>query len=148
MVQAFVKLNTDPRFRMGATATPEAGYWKWLDENGEQYSEVDLKRSKAIAKQYACKAKECYYNAQMIASMEPDLTYVEGQATGMIPTGHGWLVDRAGKVIDPMAPSVNSKRLTDAKKINKWLLRNCKWTFGRECTAQEKGNVLLWLSEQ
>jgi hypothetical protein len=56
--------------------------------------------------------------------------------------------ERTGKIIEPMAPSVNPDRYTDRKKINKWLLRNCKWTFGRECTLQEKGDVLLWLSQQ
>ncbi len=52
---------------------------------------------------------------------------------------------QTGKVIEPMAPSVNPKRLTDIKFIEKWFLRNCKWTLGRECTAQEKGNVLEYL---
>lgn len=56
--------------------------------------------------------------------------------------------ERTGKVIEPMAPSVNPERLTEVKKIRKWFLRNCKWTFGRECTAQEKGDILLWLSDQ
>ena len=55
---------------------------------------------------------------------------------------------RTGKVIQAMAPSINPQRLTDAKKIKKWFLRNCKWTFLRECTAQEKGDILLWLSLQ
>lgn len=55
---------------------------------------------------------------------------------------------RTGKVIEPMSPSMNPGRLTDPKKVNKWFLRNCKWTFGRECTAQEKGDTLLWLSQQ
>ncbi len=50
-----------------------------------------------------------------------------------------------GKVIEPMAPSVNSERFTDVAKINKWFIRNCKWTVGRECTAQEKGDVLAWI---
>jgi hypothetical protein len=50
-----------------------------------------------------------------------------------------------GKVIEPMAPSVNPKRLTDMKDIEKWLVRNCKWTLGRECTPQEKGNVLVMI---
>ncbi len=53
-----------------------------------------------------------------------------------------------GKKIQPMAPSINSKRLTDRKKIEKWLYRNCKWTWGRECNDQEKGDILLWLSQQ
>lgn len=53
--------------------------------------------------------------------------------------------ERTGKAIKPMAPSVNSQRLTEVKKINKWFLRNCKWTMGRECTAQEKGDFLAYL---
>jgi hypothetical protein len=55
---------------------------------------------------------------------------------------------KTGEIIEPMAPSINSERLTDRRKINKWFLRNCKWTYGRECTAQEKGDILLWLSQQ
>lgn len=50
-----------------------------------------------------------------------------------------------GKAIEPMAPSVNPQRLTEVKQINKWFLRNCKWTLGRECTAQEKGDFLAYL---
>ncbi len=56
--------------------------------------------------------------------------------------------ERTGKVIAPMAPSVNPERLTERKKINKWFKRNCKWTFGRECSAQEKGDILTWLRDQ
>lgn len=55
---------------------------------------------------------------------------------------------KTGKRIEPMAPSVNPERLTERRKINKWFLRNCKWTYGRECTPQEKGDMLLWLSQQ
>lgn len=55
---------------------------------------------------------------------------------------------KTGKEIKPMAPSVNPERLTEKKKIKKWLLRNCKWTFKRECSAQEKGDILTWLIKQ
>jgi hypothetical protein len=51
-----------------------------------------------------------------------------------------------GKIIQPMAPAVNPTRLSDSKKIEKWLLRNCKWVLGRECTAQEKGDVLTFMN--
>ena len=51
-----------------------------------------------------------------------------------------------GKVIEPLAPSVNPKRLTDAEHIEKWFSRNCKWTFGRECTPQEKGDFLSMIA--
>lgn len=52
-----------------------------------------------------------------------------------------------GKEIQPLAPSVMSKRLTNAEKMRKWFDRNCKWTIGRECTAQEKGDVLMYLKD-
>jgi len=53
---------------------------------------------------------------------------------------------RTGKVIKPMSPSVNSKRLTSRKKVKKWLRRNCKWTMGRECTPQEKANIIAFIN--
>jgi hypothetical protein len=53
-----------------------------------------------------------------------------------------------GKEIKPLAPSVMNKRLTNTKKIRKWFRRNCTWTLGRECTAQEKANVLMYLKDQ
>jgi hypothetical protein len=54
---------------------------------------------------------------------------------------------KTGKRIEPMAPSINSKRLSDSKKVNKWFKRNCKWTWGRECAPQEKGDFLLFLQQ-
>lgn len=55
---------------------------------------------------------------------------------------------QTGKEIAPLAPSRNPARLTETPEITKWLLRNCKWTLGRECTAQEKGDLLTWLGQQ
>lgn len=52
------------------------------------------------------------------------------------------------KPIQPMAPSVNPERYQDDKKIEKWFLRNCKWTLGRTCTVQEKADILGWLADQ
>ena len=54
---------------------------------------------------------------------------------------------KTGKVIDPLAPSVNAERFTKQKKVKKWFKRNCKWTYGRECTTQEKGDLLMYLSQ-
>lgn len=62
---------------------------------------------------------------------------------------------RTGKVIAAMAPSVpfvaleegDGPRFSEAKKIEKWFKRNCKWTYGRECTAQEKGDFLMYLKD-
>ena len=49
------------------------------------------------------------------------------------------------KVIEPMAPSANSARFTSTAKVEKWFKRNCKDVLKRECTAQEKGDVLTYL---
>lgn len=55
---------------------------------------------------------------------------------------------KTGKPIEPLAPSANPARMTDLKKVEKWFKRNCEWTWGRECTAQEKGHLAAWLSRQ
>lgn len=55
---------------------------------------------------------------------------------------------RTNRAIEPLAPSANPKRLTEEKEIRKWLKRNCKWTLGRECSSQEKGDLLLWIQSQ
>ncbi len=55
---------------------------------------------------------------------------------------------KTGKVIAPMTLSANPKRYTKLKKIKKWFKRNCKWTVGRECSNQEKGDILTFLSQQ
>lgn len=49
------------------------------------------------------------------------------------------------KVIEPLAPSANPTRFTNATKVEKWFKRNCKDVLKRECTAQEKGDVLAYL---
>lgn len=55
---------------------------------------------------------------------------------------------KTGKPIEPMAPSINPRRYRSARTIEKWFLRNCKWTYGRECSAQEKADILTWLAGQ
>ena len=55
---------------------------------------------------------------------------------------------KTGKPIEPIALSANPERFTDMAKTEKWFRRNCKWTLGRECSPQEKGDVLTWLAAQ
>lgn len=49
------------------------------------------------------------------------------------------------KLIKPLAPSANPERFTDMKKVAKWFKRNCNDVLDRECTPQEKGDVLAYL---
>ncbi|MFM9834932.1 MAG: DUF1924 domain-containing protein [Methylophilaceae bacterium] len=49
------------------------------------------------------------------------------------------------KVIKPMSPNINAARFSDEAKVEKWFKRNCNDVVGRECTAQEKADVISWL---
>lgn len=55
---------------------------------------------------------------------------------------------QTGKRIRPLAPSISARRLTNKAKVRKWFKRNCKWTLGRECTPQEKGDFLSYMRSQ
>lgn len=52
---------------------------------------------------------------------------------------------RTEKTIDPLAPSANGERFTNPAKVAKWFRRNCNDTLDRQCTPQEKGDVLAYL---
>lgn len=55
---------------------------------------------------------------------------------------------RTAKTLASLAPSVNKKSLSDIKKVNKWFKRNCKWTTGKECSAQVKADILAFINQQ
>lgn len=50
-----------------------------------------------------------------------------------------------GKVIEPLAPSANPSRFTDAATADKWFDRNCRQVLGRTCTSRERGDFLTYL---
>jgi hypothetical protein len=49
------------------------------------------------------------------------------------------------KPIEPMAPAFNARRFTDRVKVENAFRMNCNDVVGRECTAQEKADLLAWL---
>ena len=55
---------------------------------------------------------------------------------------------KTGKVIEPLAPSVNPKSFETVKHAKKWFKRNCKQVYKRKCTAQEKGDFLSYIVSQ
>lgn len=63
---------------------------------------------------------------------------------GTPPTAQGKHAS-TGKTIAPLAPAFNAKAFTDTAKVDKWFKRNCKDVFSRECSAQEKADVLAYL---
>jgi hypothetical protein len=63
---------------------------------------------------------------------------------GEVPTGNGRDLVRES-TLAPLAPAANPKRFTDPTKVEYRFSVNCKDMVGRECTAQEKADVLSWL---
>lgn len=63
---------------------------------------------------------------------------------GTPPTAQGKHAS-TGKSIAPLAPAFNAKAFTDTAKTDKWFKRNCKDVLSRECSAQEKADVLAYL---
>ncbi|MGD0961233.1 MAG: DUF1924 domain-containing protein [Methylomonas sp.] len=63
------------------------------------------------------------------------------------PCNHGQHVV-THKPIEPLAPVSNPERFTNAAKIEKWFKRNCKDVVNRECSAEEKGDLLTFLLSQ
>ncbi|PUE50375.1 cytochrome C [Limnohabitans sp. 2KL-1] len=64
---------------------------------------------------------------------------------GTPPTAQGKHAS-TGKAIAPLAPAFNAKAFTDTAKVDKWFKRNCKDVLSRECSAQEKADVLAYLT--
>ena len=54
---------------------------------------------------------------------------------------------KTGKTIAPLAPAANAERFTSLSQAEKWFKRNCNDVLARECTAQEKGDVLAYLMQ-
>lgn len=61
------------------------------------------------------------------------------------PPNHSTKHIVTGKVIKPLSPMSNTERFIDQAKAEKWFKRNCNDVLARECTAQEKADVLSWL---
>jgi len=95
------------------------------------------------------------FNAQAARPGQPDAGRAFFQARhggewscaschGMPPSGQGKHAG-TGKTIAPLAPAFNPNAFTDTAKVDKWLRRNCNDVASRECSAQEKADLLVYL---
>ena len=84
--------------------------------------------------------KRLWYKPQIINGQERSCTTCHG-LDPTLPGRH----QRTLKLIEPMSQKINNKRFKSEKKVEKWFKRNCKWAWGRECTSQEKSDILMFL---
>ncbi len=121
-----------------------------------QASAIDEKMAEykaAGASNFSAKAGQAMWNKEVVAEDGSKRSCVTCHNSDVTKPGKH---KKTGKVIAAMAPSVpfvaaeegDEPRYSSAKKIKKWFKRNCKWTYGRECTAQEKGDFLTFLKDK
>ncbi|NOX15887.1 MAG: DUF1924 domain-containing protein, partial [Epsilonproteobacteria bacterium] len=53
-----------------------------------------------------------------------------------------------GKLIKPLSPLANTKRLSKVKDVKKWLRRNFNDVYRRQGSAMEKGDVLYYINSK
>ncbi len=108
-------------------------------------SELEAEYKAQGASNFSATAGEALWNKTFVAAKKGDKRSCTTCHTNNLKESGKHAT--TGKVIEPMAPSVNPERLTEVKKIRKWFVRNCKWTLGRECSDQEKGDVLAFIKK-
>ena len=114
---------------------PTIQHWKRFMDRSELFQSVDVQLSEELREEYKCKEKQCYYNCQNIAIEQPDLyEYAEGQATGIIPVAHAFLIERAtGKVLDPTWTDLNESGDYFGVRIPQEFIRQ-RWVETGEAT--------------
>jgi hypothetical protein len=78
-------------------------YYAHFLEHGEKFTWSGEKIPSRYKEGRRYQVKQCYKNAQTLATYYPDeLTYYEGYGVNIIPVEHAWVVEKAtGKVFDP-----------------------------------------------
>jgi hypothetical protein len=49
------------------------------------------------------------------------------------------------RIIEPFTPGANAERFRNLSQVDKYFKTNCLMLLKRECTAQEKGDLIAWL---
>ncbi|MBI5469322.1 MAG: DUF1924 domain-containing protein [Deltaproteobacteria bacterium] len=99
------------------------------------------KKSAGVSEFSAAEGKK-FFNSRRVHSVNKEERSCSACHT-VDPTKQG--KTPVGKVIEPMAPSVNKERFTDPKKVEKWFKRNCEYVLERECTPREKGDFITYM---
>jgi len=88
------------------------------------------------------KRGEVIFTSKHIGKKGKEISCISCHSNNLSKEGKNFFT---GKVIEPLSPLTNSKRLTSLKNVKKWLRRNFKDVYKREGTAKEKGDVLSYI---
>ena len=103
---------------------------------------TQVKQSNPSFNGFDAKRGEIIFTSKHIGKKGKEISCTSCHTNNFTQNGENFFT---GKVIKPLSPKVNPKRLTDLKTIKKWLKRNFKDVYKREGTALEKGDVLTYI---
>lgn len=120
-----------------ASATPLENYLKSLKK--------EVKAENPTFKDFSvARGKEIFFSKH-IGKKGKEVSCVSCHTTNIRDIGENLFT---GKTIKALSPAVNPKRLSNLKKMKKWLRRNFKDVYKREGTPLEKGDVLVFIQSQ
>lgn len=113
-------------------------------------AQADVTTAEQAAKQYALFAKSTLSADEGKAFYTKKLVMIDGKELACAtchtddPRNKG-KHSETGKVIQPMAPSVNPKRFSEINESAKGFTKHCKQVYGKDCSAQDKGNFIAYV---
>lgn len=113
-------------------------------------AQADVATAEQAAKQYALFAKSTLSADDGKAFYTKKLVMIDGKELACAtchtddPRNKG-KHSETGKVIQPMAPSVNPKRFSEINESAKGFTKHCKQVYGKDCAPQDKGNFIAYL---
>jgi len=94
-------------------------------------------------KEFNAKRGEIIFTSKHVGKEGKDISCVSCHGNNLSKQGENITT---GKIIKPLSPATNPERLSSVKSVKKWLRRNFNDVYNREGTAQEKGDVLRYIS--
>jgi hypothetical protein len=103
---------------------------------------VEVLKNEPTFKGFDVKRGELIFTSKHIGKRGKEISCTSCHGNILTNKGENFFT---GKIIEPLSPTANAKRLTSVKDVKKWLRRNFKDVYNREGTAQEKGDVLTYI---
>ncbi len=94
---------------------------------------------------FSAKRGEQIFTSKHIGKRGKSISCVSCHSANLRQTGKNV---HTGKLIKPLSPFANAKRLSNVKDVKKWLRRNFNDVYKRVGSAMEKGDVLYHINSK
>ncbi len=103
---------------------------------------TEVKKENPNFKNFDVKRGEQIFTSKHIGKKGSEIACISCHNSDLTTSGKNV---NTSKIIEPLAPSVNSNRISDVKEVQKWLKRNFGDVYNREGSSLEKGDVLVYI---